>query len=30
MVETLRRAGRQADYIPFHMLEERLKNFWPR
>jgi hypothetical protein len=30
MVETLRRAGRQADYIPFHLLEERLKNFWPR
>ena len=30
MVETLRRAGRHADYIPFHMLEERLKNFWPR
>jgi hypothetical protein len=30
MVEELRRAGRQADYIPFHFLEERLKNFWPR
>ncbi|PYS24897.1 MAG: hypothetical protein DMF72_03835 [Acidobacteria bacterium] len=30
MVETLRSAGRQADYIPFHMLEERLRNFWPR
>ncbi len=30
MVETLRSAGRQADYIPFHLLEERLKNFWPR
>ncbi len=30
MVETLRRAGRQADYIPFHLLEERLRNFWPR
>jgi len=30
MVETLRGAGRQADYIPFHMLEERLRNFWPR
>lgn len=30
MVEELRRAGRQADYIPFHLLEERLKNFWPR
>jgi len=30
MVEELRGAGRQADYIPFHFLEERLKNFWPR
>lgn len=30
MVEALRRAGRQADYIPFHLLEDRLKNFWPR
>jgi len=30
MVEELRRAGRQADYIPFHFLEDRLKNFWPR
>jgi len=30
MVEELRRADRQADYIPFHFLEERLKNFWPR
>lgn len=29
MVDELRRAGRQADYIPFHFLEERLKNFWP-
>ena len=25
MVEELRRAGRQADYVPFHFLEERLK-----
>jgi len=30
MVEELRNAGRHADYIPFHLLEERLKNFWPR
>jgi len=30
MVEELRGAGRQADYIPFHFLEDRLKNFWPR
>ena len=25
MVEELRNAGRQADYVPFHFLEERLK-----
>jgi hypothetical protein len=30
MVEELRNAGRQADYVPFHFLEERLKNFWAR
>ena len=30
MVEELRRAGRQAEYIPFHFLEERIRNFWPR
>ena len=30
MVEELRRAGRHADYIPFHFLEERLRNYWPR
>lgn len=30
MVEELRRAGRQADYIPFHFLEERLKHYWQR
>jgi hypothetical protein len=30
MVEELRGAGRQAEYIPFHFLEERIKNFWPR
>ena len=30
MVEELRRAGREAEYIPFHFLEERIKNFWPR
>lgn len=29
MVEELRRAGRAADYVPFHFLEERLKNYWP-
>jgi hypothetical protein len=30
MVEELRAAGRQAEYIPFHFLEERIKNYWPR
>ena len=30
MVEELRGAGRQAEYIPFHFLEERIKNYWPR
>jgi hypothetical protein len=30
MVEQLRGAGRQAEYIPFHFLEERIKHFWPR
>ena len=30
MVEELRNAGRDVDYIPFHFLKERLRNFWPR
>jgi hypothetical protein len=30
MVEELRRSGRQAEYVPFHFLEDRIKNFWPR
>jgi Cyclic-phosphate processing Receiver domain len=30
MVEELRNAGRQADYVPFHFLEERLRRYWPR
>ena len=30
MVEELRGAGREADYVPFHMLEDRIRNFWPR
>lgn len=30
MVEELRGAGRPAEYIPFHFLEERIKNYWPR
>jgi len=28
MVEELRRAGRNADYVPFPMLEERIKRYW--
>jgi len=30
MVEELRRSGRQADYVPFHFLEERLRRMWPK
>jgi len=30
MVEELRRAGRHADYVPFHFLEDRIKNLRPR
>ena len=30
MVEELRRSGRQADYVPFHFLEDRLKRMWPK
>jgi hypothetical protein len=30
MVEELRRAGRHAEYVPFHFLEDRIRNFWPR
>ena len=30
MVEELRRAGRQAEYAPFHFLEERIRKYWPR
>ena len=30
MIEELRGSGRQAEYVPFHYLEDRLKNFWPR
>jgi hypothetical protein len=29
MIERLREAGRQADYVPFHFLEDRLKRMWP-
>lgn len=28
MVEELRRAGRAAEYVPFPMLEERIKRYW--
>jgi CheY-like chemotaxis protein len=28
MVEELRRAGRNAEYVPFPMLEERIRNYW--
>lgn len=30
MVEELRRAGRQAEYVPFHMLAPTLKKYWHR
>lgn len=30
MVEELRRAGRQAEYVPFHLLEDRIRNYWSR
>jgi hypothetical protein len=30
MVEELRGSGRQADYVPFHFLEDRLKRMWPK
>ncbi len=30
MVEELRRAGRTADYVPFPLLEERIKHYWRR
>ena len=30
MVEELRRAGRHAEYIPFHFLEDRIRNYWSR
>jgi len=28
MVEKLRQSGRNADYVPFPMLEERIKRYW--
>jgi hypothetical protein len=30
MVEELRSGGRQADYVPFNYLEDRIKTLWPR
>ncbi len=30
MVEELRRSGRSADYVPFPLLAERIKNYWAR
>jgi hypothetical protein len=30
MVEELRRAGRNADYVPFPLLAERIKSYWQR
>ena len=30
MVEEMRRAGRSADYVPFPMLAERIKDYWKR
>ena len=30
MVEELRRAGRQAEYVPFHFLEDRIRSYWQR
>ncbi|MGB8508884.1 MAG: cyclic-phosphate processing receiver domain-containing protein [Pyrinomonadaceae bacterium] len=30
MVELLRRAGRQAEHVPFHLLASKIKNYWHR
>ncbi|HVF55783.1 MAG TPA: cyclic-phosphate processing receiver domain-containing protein [Pyrinomonadaceae bacterium] len=30
MVETLRRAGRPAEHVPFHLLAPKLKSYWRR
>lgn len=30
MVETMRRAGRQAEYVPFPLLAHKIKNYWQR
>lgn len=28
MIEIMRRAGRQVEYVPFPLLEQRIKNYW--
>jgi response regulator RpfG family c-di-GMP phosphodiesterase len=30
MVEELRRSGRQAEYVPFPLLAQKIKNYWQR
>ncbi|HEY0003991.1 MAG TPA: cyclic-phosphate processing receiver domain-containing protein [Pyrinomonadaceae bacterium] len=30
MVEELRRAGRQAEYVPFPLLEHKIRHYWHR
>ena len=30
MVEELRRAGRQAEYVPFPLLAQKIRNYWQR
>ena len=30
MVETLRQVGRQAEYVPFPILGQKIKNYWRR
>jgi hypothetical protein len=30
MVEKLRRSGRQAEYVPFPLLAQKIKNYWQR
>ncbi len=30
MVEELRRAGRNAEYVPFPLLAQKIKNYWQR
>ncbi len=30
MIEELRRSGRQAEYVPFPLLAQKIKNYWKR